>query len=191
VGSCFLDVRAGAEGADTEYTWNMAALPDSPVVPVEEYLSTSYDPDVEFVDGALVERNMGDWLHSRVQTKIIVALSIKYPQLQVGTELRSKTANTRYRIPDVSVLLAPPSTDYLLDAAFLVVEVLSKCDIMSVVIAKLKEYDAKGVPNIWLVDPRLQLMWTYRPPALIEIEGDTIATADGSVELSRGEIFAE
>ena len=29
----------------------MAALPDSPVVWVEEYLRTSYEPDMEFVDG--------------------------------------------------------------------------------------------------------------------------------------------
>jgi hypothetical protein len=33
-------------------------------VSVEEYLNTSYDPDVEFVDGVLVQRNVGDWLHS-------------------------------------------------------------------------------------------------------------------------------
>jgi hypothetical protein len=34
-------------------------------------------------------------------------------------------------------------------------------------------------------------MWVYRPPTLVEIAGDLIATADGAVELSRGEIFAE
>jgi Uma2 family endonuclease len=169
----------------------MAALPDSPVVPVEEYLSTSYDPDLEFVDGILVERHMGEWLHSLIQSNFLYAVRRKYPHLKVVAELRSKTANTRYRIPDVSVLLAAPSTEYLLDAAFLVVEVLSKRDVMSVVLAKLKEYSAKGIPNIWLIDPRTQLMWTYRPPVLLEIEGDTIAAADGSIELSRAEIFAE
>jgi Uma2 family endonuclease len=88
-------------------------------------------------------------------------------------------------------LLAPPETDYLLEAAFIVVEVLSEDDSMSRVIAKLQEYAALGVPNIWLIDPRLKLMSVYRPPALVEITGDTIATADGSVELSRDEIFAE
>jgi hypothetical protein len=30
------------------------------VVALEEYLRTSYDPDVEFVDGVLVERNVGE-----------------------------------------------------------------------------------------------------------------------------------
>jgi len=68
----------------------------------------------------------------------------------------------------------------VLDAPFLVVEVLSESDFMSVVIEKLKEYAGK-----------LRLLYTYRPPALVEIEGEVISTADGSVEVSRGEIFAE
>jgi hypothetical protein len=31
------------------------------LIPVRDYLSTSYDPDMEYVDGALMERNVGDW----------------------------------------------------------------------------------------------------------------------------------
>jgi Uma2 family endonuclease len=168
----------------------MAALPDSSVVSLEEYLRTSYDPDVEFVDGVLVER-LGDWLHSLIQSNILVALRRKYPHLKVVVEFRSRTTATRYRIPDVTVLLAPPATRYLLEAAFLVVEVLSEDDSMTRVMGKLQEYAALGVPNIWLIDPRMKLISVYRPPALVEIAGDTIAVADGSVELSRAEIFAE
>src|ERR1700676_2795981 len=169
----------------------MAALPHSPLVPVEEYLNTSYDPDVEFVDGVLMQRNVGDWLHSLIQSNVLFALRRKYPHLKVVAELRSSVTGTRYRLPDVCVLLAAPKTRYLLDAAFLVAEVLSEGDVMSVVIEKLKEYANKGVQNIWLIDPRLRLIWVYRPPALVEIQGETISTADLSVELSRSEIFAD
>lgn len=169
----------------------MAAVPNPPVVSVEEYLNTAYDPDVEFVDGLLVERNVGDWLHSLIQSNVLFALRRKYPHLKVVAELRSSVTGTRYRLPDVSVLLAPPKTRYMSEAAFLVVEVLSEGDVMSVVIEKLKEYAVKGVPNIWLIDPRLRLMSVYRRPTLDEIEGEVISTADGAVELSRGEIFAE
>lgn len=168
----------------------MAALPDSPLVSVEEYLSTSYDPDVEYVDGALVERNVGDWLHALVQSNVLFALRRNYPHLKVVPELRSRMTDTRYRLPDVCVVLEAPQTKYLVDAAFLVVEILSEGDVMSVVIEKLKEYAAKGVQNIWLIDPRLRLLSTYRPPTLVEIEGDLISTSDGTVELSRAEIFA-
>ena len=169
----------------------MAALPDSPLVSVEEYLSTAYDPDVEYVDGVLVERNVGDWLHSLIQSNVLFALRRKYPHLKAVPELRSSVTDTRYRLPDVCVLLEAPKTKYLLDAAFLVVEILSEGDVMSVVIEKLKEYDRKGVPNIWLIDPRLRLMSVYRALTLLEIESDLIATADGSVALTRAEIFAD
>ena len=28
---------------------------------ITEYLNTAYDPDLEYVDGQLVERNVGKW----------------------------------------------------------------------------------------------------------------------------------
>jgi Uma2 family endonuclease len=126
----------------------MAALPRTPLVTVEEYLNNAYDPDVEFVDGVLVQRNVGDWLHSLVQSNVVFALRRKYPHLKVVTELRSSVTGTGYRLPDVCVVLAAPKTKYLMDAAFLVVEILSEGDVMSVVIEKLKEYAGKGVQNI-------------------------------------------
>jgi len=168
----------------------MAALPSLTLVSVEEYLNTHYDPDVEFVDGVLVERNVGDWLDSLVQSNVLFALRRRYPHLKVVPELRSSVTSTRYRLPDVCVLLAAPQTRYLVDSAFLVIEVLSERDVMSAVIEKLKEYACKGVKNIWLVDPRLKLLYRYSPPTLAEIESETISTLDGSVEVSREEIFA-
>jgi hypothetical protein len=42
------------------------------LISVEEYLSTACHPDVEYEDGVLVERNVGDWLHSLVQRNLIV-----------------------------------------------------------------------------------------------------------------------
>jgi Uma2 family endonuclease len=169
----------------------MAALPNSPLVSVDEYLNTSYDPDVEYVDGVLVERNMGDWLHSLIQSNILFALRRKFPHLKVVPELRTSVADARFRLPDVCALLAPPKTRYLLDAAYLVVEVLSADDQMSAVVEKLKEYDRKGVGNIWLIDPRLRLMWVYRHPALHEVSGERIVTEDQQVWLSRDEILAD
>lgn len=64
----------------------MAALPPLPRVTVEEYLNTSYEPDVEYVDGILVKRNVGDWLHSLVQSNLLFALRKKYPHLKVVAE---------------------------------------------------------------------------------------------------------
>jgi Uma2 family endonuclease len=158
-------------------------------ISVEEYLNTSYDPDVEYVDGVLVERNVGDLLHSWVQRNLIIALSIKYPNIFALPELRSKTRETRYRLPDVCVLLTWPQTKYLLDAAFVAIEILSESDTMSQMIEKLGEYDTKGVKHIWVIDPRLETMSVYSDGVLKLVPGDTLATDSPRLELSREEIF--
>jgi len=162
------------------------------LVPVEEYLNTSYDPDVEYVDGVLVERNVGDWLHSMVQSNLIFILRSKYSRVYVVPEFRSQTRATRYRLPDVCVLLKAPKTRYLLDAAFLAIEILSEDDRMSKMMEKLEEYDRKGVPNIWLIDPRLRKTAVYSSGVLNEMRGGLIATnCDPRLELSSDEIFQD
>jgi len=159
------------------------------LVSLEEYLNTSYDPDVEYVDGVLEERNVGDWLHSLVQRNVIVALSRKYPLIYAVPELSSQTRTTRYRLPDVCVLLAAPKTKFLLDAAFVAIEILSEDDRMTKMLEKLEEYEQKGVPNIWIIDPRLKKMFAYSHGELREVQGDVMATGDPRLELTREEIF--
>ncbi|MDX1981213.1 MAG: Uma2 family endonuclease [Bryobacteraceae bacterium] len=159
------------------------------LVSVEQYLNSCYDPDVEYVDGTLVERNVGDWLHSLVQSNLIYWLRHRYPDLKVVPEFRSQTAPTRFRLPDVTVLLAPPRTRYLMDAAFIAIEILSEDDRMTGVLEKLAEYEAKGVPNIWVIDPRLEQIFVFRSGSLALIQDDILRTADAAVELRRAEIF--
>jgi len=127
------------------------------LVSVEQYLNTFYDPDGEYIDGTLVERNVGDWLHSLIQSNIIFALRTRYPYLKVVAELRSRTAGTRFRLPDVTVLREAPDGRFLTVPALVAVESLSETDRMSAVMEKLREYEAHGIPNIWIIDPRLQL----------------------------------
>ena len=160
------------------------------MIPVEEYLRTPYDPDVEYVDGVLAERNIGDWPQSLILSNTIYHLSRKYRGVYALPALTSQTKRTRYRLPDVSVLLALPKTRYLLEAAFLTVEILSDDDRMSAMIEKLEEYSQKGVANIWLIDPRLRKMFTYRPHTLREVE-DVISTSDPRLELTREEVFQQ
>ena len=39
----------------------------STLIPLAEYLKSSYRPDREYIDGELVERNRAEWEHSRIQ----------------------------------------------------------------------------------------------------------------------------
>jgi hypothetical protein len=113
------------------------------LVSLEQYLNTSYDPDVEYVDGVLEERHVGDWLHSLIQSNLILSLRRKYPQIYVVAELRSQTRATRCRLPDVCVLLAPPQAKYLPDAAFVAIEILSEDDRMTKMMEKTGRVLAK------------------------------------------------
>src|SRR5436309_895327 len=104
------------------------AMGPQTLVPVEEYLSTSYpDGDREYLDGQIVERNMGEHQHARVQSLIISYLLLHYRQFWSAVEARLRVSADRYRIPDVCLLSGAwpgPERGPLTQAPFLVVEVL-------------------------------------------------------------------
>ena len=51
-----------------------------PLVSVHDYLSTSYRPDCDYVDGVVLERNVGEKDHSRLQTEISFYYRSRRPQ---------------------------------------------------------------------------------------------------------------
>ena len=160
-------------------------------VSLEESLNTSYEPDMEYVDGELVEINVGDPVHSLVQGNIVYALKLKYPKAKVMPEVRSRTRETRFRLPDVAVALNMPEGRFVTEPPYIAIEILSEDDRVSRLIEKLKEYAAMGVLNIWVFDPRLKQMFVFEGNALREIEGDTISTGEPRIELTRDEIFQD
>jgi Uma2 family endonuclease len=160
------------------------------LISVEEYLNTSYDPDVEYVDGVLVERNVGKWLHSLVQRNILLALGRDYPKVLAMPELRLQVRPGRYRIPDLCVVLAAPASEIVTEPPRVVVEILSDTDTLSEVMEKLKEYAACGVPCIWLFDPRLRLMFTYEEKALKIVDNGRLAAELPRIELRANDVFA-
>ncbi len=160
-------------------------------ISVEEYLNTSYEPDVEYVDGVLVERNVGKWSHGLTQMNIGFALKMKYPGIYVIAELRSRTRPTRFRLPDIAVLLAESPTEVLLEAAFIAIEILSDEDRMSRVTERLKEFEEIGTRYIWVVDPQTRALFTFLNGQLEKVEGDVLATDNPRIELTRAEIFKD
>jgi Uma2 family endonuclease len=158
------------------------------LVSLEEYLSTSYHPDCEFVEGRLVERNVGEFNHSFLQVAFTLALNAL--GLRTYTELRCQVKVRRYRIPDV-LALAPGQKRgrrYQKTAPYIVVEILSPDDTVSDLRDKIDDYLAAGVPNIWVVDPKSRSLTVYR-----EREAHTfterVTTSDGAVSLDLADIF--
>ena len=82
----------------------------STVVPVEEYLRISYHPDVEYVDGQLVERHVGESRHSRLQGSAVALLMAREPHgnFHVYPKERVRVSpGPKYRVPDICVMALP------------------------------------------------------------------------------------
>jgi Uma2 family endonuclease len=123
---------------------------------VEEYLNTSYSPDREYRDGVLVERNVGDKAHSRLQVALGAYIYNRRKQWSIYpyTELRVKVRNRWYPIPDVCIYPLPEFEGrYPTVPPLLWVEILSHDDRMIDVWQKADELVALGVPYVWIIDP--------------------------------------
>jgi hypothetical protein len=49
-------------------------------IPVEQYLRTTYRPDCDYVDGQVVECNVGEYDHARLQTVVAALLHLREAQ---------------------------------------------------------------------------------------------------------------
>ena len=126
------------------------------LVSVNEYLATSYCPDREYVDGELIERNAGEWNHSRVQSLLLKQLLNYEDSLGVLAvpEQRVQVKASRFRVPDVSVVRGDPGEQILRRPPAMCVEILSPEDSMSSMQERIDDYVAFGIPNVWILDPR-------------------------------------
>jgi Uma2 family endonuclease len=157
----------------------MAALPDPPLLmSVEEYLATSFpDGDREYLDGVVVERNLGTPDHSKLQ-KIFIAHLLAYEtplRLELFPECRTRITETRYRVPDVLVMVRPyrKTRRALLDPPFLIVEVLSPDDRVKDTVRRFRDYEAFGVRHIVQMDPEDRTTFVFTAGALLpkDLEG--------------------
>src|SRR5260370_32679677 len=88
-----------------------------------EYLKTSYRPDREYVDGELLERNVGKWEHARLQALLAAWFQSqeKYWSVKVATEQRVQVAPSRVRIPGVMLVPRGPQPQAIVETPVLVV----------------------------------------------------------------------
>lgn len=165
------------------------------LIPVEEYLHTSYRPDRDYVDGETQKRNLGEEWHSSVQS--MIASIFKQHRAAWGlrsyTEQRVQTSDTRFRVPDVCVVRASePMRGILSTPPLLCVEVLSPEDRFSRVLERVREYVAMGVPNVWIVDPISRDIWTTTGQGdPVRHHGETLTLSGAPVHIEVAEIFAE
>jgi Uma2 family endonuclease len=161
------------------------------VIALDEYLSTVYEPDCEFVDGELIERNWGESDHSAVHGIVSALLYNQRRELgiYIFLSLRVQVAATRFRVPDIAVTKHKGRGRILCEPPFLCVEILSPEDRASRMQLKIDDYLEFGVRYVWLIDPRFRKAWSYTSEGRRE-PSEVLTTSDPPLTLSLGEIFA-
>jgi Uma2 family endonuclease len=95
----------------------------------EEYLQTSFeDGDLEYVNGELVESNLGEIDRSDVQGLICSWFWTRWTRsgFHPLISVRTRVSPTRYRLRDITVVLGQKRSGRVIaEPPFLVIEVLS------------------------------------------------------------------
>ena len=163
------------------------------LVSVEEYLRTSYpDGDCEYVDGEIVERNVGEIDHASLQSRVAVYLLTHYPQFWAAVAVRVQVQSSRIRVPDVTLVAGPRPAGRIVTAPpHLVVEVLSPDDRAGAIQEKIDDYLAFGIPYVWVVNPRTGRGYVHTTAAAREAKDGILRTADPATELPLYELLGK
>jgi len=160
---------------------------------LDEYLRASFDgADRDFVDGEVLERNMGELPHAAVQMELAYRLRNLAPTmgLTVLPEIRIQVAATRFRVADVAVWLARPSgTRIPIAPPFLVVEVLSPEDRLVRLQPKIQDYLKHGVRWLWVVDPDERRAMIYSPAEPGGMLVEELRTVIPDISISLAEVL--
>ena len=160
------------------------------LVSVEEYLSTSYRPDCDYVDGEVQERSVPEIEHSSAQREIMLYIAEHHPPMRkrLLPEQRVQVSPSRFRVPDVCILAEDaPREKITRTPPMLCIEILSPEDTMSRVMEKVKDYFKMGVPVCWIVNPISREAWTATPGQLIEATDGVLRA--GGIEMPLDQVL--
>ena len=162
------------------------------LVSEEEYLTTSYEPDCEYDDGVLRERNVGKQPHGILQTALGSFLFERRRTfgVRVISEQRIRIADRRYCIPDICVYKLPAPRDPVFSTPpFLAIEILSPEDCMSRVRKKIDEYLDFGVAYVWVIDPEERRADVYTPVGFYAVKDGVLRTENPAIEVPLAGLF--
>lgn len=163
-------------------------------VSLAEYLNTEYEPDCEYIDGALEERNVGKKKHSKTQTRLAIWLGLKEAEHghDVLVEQRVRMSGSRVRIPDICLVSRDETDEVIQRPPALWVEILSPEDRWTRIQAKIADVLRFGVATTWIVDPYTKQAWIVTPKAgVVEVQDQKLRCANPSLEISLNEILPQ
>jgi Uma2 family endonuclease len=159
-------------------------------VSVDEYLHTSYRPDCDYVDGELIERNVGELSHGRLQALVTAWLLQRESRwrIKVVTEVRLQVKSSRFRVPDIMVISSrAPREEIVKTPPLLCIEILSPEDRMGRYMERINDYFELGVPACWIIDPAARLAWVASPGILTPALDGVLRAGD--IEMPLAEVL--
>lgn len=162
------------------------------LVSVEEYLSTVYEPDCEYDDGVVVERNLGEFEHAFLQIILGTIFTNNMDSWGVFalTEQRVQIEARRFRVPDVCVLPMGVQTDPIVTRPpLIVIEILSPKDTMRHVNRKATEYLHFGVEHVWWIDPEAREAFRATTGGLERVPGGELTVPGTPILVRLGDVF--
>jgi Uma2 family endonuclease len=163
------------------------------LITAEEYLAASYHPDCDYVDGVLIQRNVGTKDHSNLQAELLAWFRERRRQfgLKAFPEQRIQVSAWRYRVPDVCVVALPePDEQVFSRPPFICIEILSPEDSFPRLQDRIDDYRTMGVPNIWIMDPTARRAWTVAREGLLEALDGILRSRDGRVALPLADLYS-
>src|SRR5262245_59204162 len=148
-------------------------------VSVEEYLKTSYEPDCDYVDGEVQERNVGERDHGVMQLELALFFRQRQQKWKAFAfiETRVQISARRFRVPDVCVYVgAKPKEQIFRTPPFICIEILSPEDRIVRIQQKIDDYLNFGVRYVWVINPRSRRAWTYSKDGSREISDGVLKT---------------
>ena len=163
------------------------------VISIDEYLNTTYKPDVDFVDGYIEERNLGEFDHGDLQLEIGSFLRVRQKEwsIRVVTETRIRVSPTRVRIPDLCVMEAGKKRERIITLPpQLCIEVLSPRDSVKTMRERAQDYFDMGVPEVWIFDPASRTAYACTNDTMTAHRDGVMRLSGTLVELSVPDVFA-
>ncbi len=164
------------------------------LIPVEEYLNTTYHPDRDYIDGETRERNMGETPHGRLQGFFVSYVFNRRDQWRVEAipEQRVQINSSCFRIPDVCLIsYEAPDELIIRTPPVLCIEILSRDDSMTEIMERVEDYLALGVPAAWIVDPWRQRAYSVRPDGTLVPEHELLRVPNTPIQVPVPELFHE
>jgi Uma2 family endonuclease len=172
------------------YTNDMAV---SSLVSVEEYLGSSYDPDCDYLEGVIEERNVGEVNHGDAQGRVYAFILMNLRQFWTAPEIRVRVKPNRYRVPDVTIIRgSKPKEPVITTPPIVVAEVLSPEDRAYRLQQRIDDYLNFGVSAVWVLDPQDKRAFIHTVDGAKEVKDGYLRTpADSELVVPLSAVFVD